>query len=36
MLKLETELSVLNRCVDCELLKIDAFSDSVKNTLANL
>ena len=35
MLKLETQLSVLKSCVDCELSKIDAFSDSVKNILAN-
>ena len=40
MLKIEAQLSVLKCYVDCELStltsKIDVFSDSLKNALANL
>ena len=40
MLKIEAQLSALKSYVDCELStltsKIDAFSDSLKHTLANL
>ena len=40
MLKIEAQLSVLKSYIDCELFtltsKIDAFSDSLKNALANL